>query len=612
MYNNKYNFSKWLLGILILSGFMIFIALSFTNAASLTETKQYNDIQKKVYILDTNGTINADFQLLWNTPNCGGDQECYAIIKANVYKKKQVILNDLEFKDLKDKKKTIFINYTVDAYTYDKKGNKITADSNSEVVYYRISTYKNPKDSIDWIPTLYGYKIDEWDVWGAQLTYDDFNDGALNQVLFNASLSGSGTYNPILNESNGRATAYCEWSASGDCNFVELNTTAFPNYENIENISIGSYLAIYYGGGVCNDVQALINVYGTDVFSITTNQQINTSTLFIRRNYSSPTVKFSRYVDQNYLGDFTPVNGAANIKARIVGASNPSASCFSTGTGNYAGFDYIYYVRSGDLNTTLVSPLNYTWVKSPITFNFSVMSIGGLTNASLYGNWSGGWHLNQTINITGSSNSSNFTANLPEGNYDWNVETQNQINNISFGANNLTIRVDNTAPTIVINTPTGTVTSKTFNVDITANDSLSGLNYCYFNITRGASVEVVNTQITNCTTVSTTVSADASYVINVWANDSANNQNTTNQSFTVASTGQVGGAGGGGGGGSTTIIQQLTSPIKASLCNPTYPKFTDAYQIFRKEPTFENFKGLWFSYWDYTLCKSAASIIPLE
>jgi len=133
---------------------------------------------------------------------------------------------------------------------------------------------------------------------------------------------------------------------------------------------------------------------------------------------------------------------------------------FTTGSaGNADGFLNLDYVT---LNvsynappnvTTLNFPTNNSYLNSnPIDFNFTVISDEfGFTNATLYGNWSGGWHANQTIVNTTINNGTvtNFTSlNLAEGTYFWNVLVHDNasVSQSDWFDVNYTFVVDTTNP----------------------------------------------------------------------------------------------------------------------------------------------------------------------
>lgn len=137
------------------------------------------------------------------------------------------------------------------------------------------------------------------------------------------------------------------------------------------------------------------------------------------------------------------------------------------------------------------------------------------------------------FNITNSGNYSIFTTKSPE-------------------------RID-------ILSPNGTQTSLSFAVNISV-VSENPLAHCYYNITRGVSLEVDNTEIPNCQNTTTTVSGDANYVINVFANVSTGQYNTTSASFSVVTSNGTIIVGGGGGGAVSSNIQA----VNFSIVSPSF------------------------------------------
>ena len=92
-------------------------------------------------------------------------------------------------------------------------------------------------------------------------------------------------------------------------------------------------------------------------------------------------------------------------------------------------------------------------------------------------------------------------------------------------------------------------------------------------------------------------------------NDSINNVNQTDSTFTITLNGGGTPSSSGGGGGAITIIDTLKERLP-SVCDDSLPPFQEALSNFREERTFDNFIKMWYSYWNYSLCKSGASIIP--
>lgn len=606
----KINNKMLIFGIVMYLAVLILIIGSFTNAQQISKTKINDLSNKKITIQDTNNSLNAQFSLLWNSANCGGDQPCEALIKSIIINPSVFPLNNLSFIDTKssNKKRINITNYSIIAYTFDKNGKIKDATDKDNEIYYKISANKKINESLDWIINLYGFDILEWDIWGEQLIYDDFNS------IYNTSLwtnSTNGTYcgsecQSSIGVNSGKLFVSSKVTGScsaGDVARTWAQSTNFPTYTSISNITLSSIFTI-------TDARASTGGTRLKLFGNTlkAGYDSGTNVWTILRN-NSLSNSFTVYKDGIYNATISASDSIVRIESDCDDSGNGDCCDMST------QLDYVYYVLRGPINISLVSPQNNSWVKNPVIFNLSALATGNLANISLFGNFTGTFKFNQSVNINGSSNSTNFTLNLSEGQYIWNGLASDDLGNINFSQFNYTIKVDNTKPSISINSPANIESTILINVSINSSDSLSGLNYCYFNITRGASIEVPNTQITNCLSIITSVSGDATYNIYVWSNDSAGNFNNTNKSFIVNAGIVIPptiSGGGGGGGGTIKIIQQLTSPIKTSLCDATITPFNDALDNFFKKQNLENFKILWYSYWNYSLCKNAASFIPTE
>lgn len=165
-------------------------------------------------------------------------------------------------------------------------------------------------------------------------------------------------------------------------------------------------------------------------------------------------------------------------------------------------------------------------------------------------------------------------------------------------------------PNLTINSPSGT-SPLLATINITARDDYQ-VGTCYYNITRGASLEIANTQIADCSQTTAQLSGEGTYTVWVRINDTSGNFNITNQTF-IASQSTPGGGGGGGGGGAFYPVQleNGTGQYVPGQCDRVYPPLAEQWPVFQADPTFDNFKILWYRFWNYDLCKSAASIVVI-
>ncbi len=251
---------------------------------------------------------------------------------------------------------------------------------------------------------------------------------------------------------------------------------------------------------------------------------------------------------------------------------------FNTSEGNHVLYFYANdslgnfgnVSRSFSVSTTLAisleKPINNLWLNyKNIEFNYTVNTASSIKNCSLFGNFDGVWRLNQTnssfVNSSGGINK--FLVNLSDGSYIWNVFCSNTYN--SFALNNYTLNIDSVSPSLSLIEPTGTKTSRT-EIPLSFSVSDNNLQSCWYNVYRGVNIEIQNTTINCSAQTSFDVTLDADFVLNLYVNDSAGNQNSASSSFKIDTstpsnppvTDSGGGGGGGGGGsGNTTVRGKL-------------------------------------------------------
>ncbi len=230
---------------------------------------------------------------------------------------------------------------------------------------------------------------------------------------------------------------------------------------------------------------------------------------------------------------------------------------------------------------TLNAPSGVTNQTLNIVVNATVYDDYNLTNVSLYGNWSGGWHVNLT-NSSGINNTDYiFKANLTEGEWLFGIRACDATSNCR-GVNG-TFRIDVTYPVIALVSPAnGTSQTSSNAVTFTYNVSDVAINNCtlYLNGVR------------NETDTSITISTSQTFAENVpngaynWSvrcADAANNLNTSgNYSLTISYTpsetpaSTSGGGGGGGGGGGAVSATPKVSKITMLSAGLNQITFTDA------------------------------------
>ena len=141
----------------------------------------------------------------------------------------------------------------------------------------------------------------------------------------------------------------------------------------------------------------------------------------------------------------------------------------------------VYFIGLAAAAVTLNSPSNGSNLSlSSVSFNCSATSSAGLSNMTLYGNWSGSWAANQTENVSGTSNTSIFSVNgLSQGDYMWNCLEADTSGASVFAASNFTFALDTAPPNITsvsVNQSYLCGTSSQVQVNCTATDGLTGVS----------------------------------------------------------------------------------------------------------------------------------------
>ena len=182
----------------------------------------------------------------------------------------------------------------------------------------------------------------------------------------------------------------------------------------------------------------------------------------------------------------------------------------------------------------LIGPVDYQNFSSgaDINFNCSMLDTGdGLKNSTLYGNWSGAWHANETQPVTGASvlNSTNFTKTIPDGNYIWNYYVCDQNHNCQFNSTNWTFTIDTIYPTIEIVYPSNNTNTTNNQIDVNYTVSDLNLQACKWSNDSG----VTNKSLTCGDNITGETWDEGSNTVIIWANDSAGNENSSSVAFTV-------------------------------------------------------------------------------
>ncbi|MEM4714053.1 MAG: PGF-pre-PGF domain-containing protein [Candidatus Nanoarchaeia archaeon] len=191
----------------------------------------------------------------------------------------------------------------------------------------------------------------------------------------------------------------------------------------------------------------------------------------------------------------------------------------SSGTATkYVFWDVLFYnvtyLSDDPPNVTLAYPPNNYYNDTSryvnLTFNASVSDDYALVNCSLWHNYTGTWHLNQTQIVTGTNNITNFSLNnLTNKTFIWNIRCYDNASHSAFASENRTIILNwtappNQAPQITLNllpvNNTQFNNTQNINFNFTAIDDNSAILNCSIyldNILNQTNSSVQNNTLTN-------------------------------------------------------------------------------------------------------------------
>ena len=237
--------------------------------------------------------------------------------------------------------------------------------------------------------------------------------------------------------------------------------------------------------------------------------------------------------------------------------------------GNYNTTETISFtVDTGMLQVQLLTPVDGNINSSTaLNFNCSVQDYIELSNLTLYGNWSSGWHANETVAVSGNRSSVVFSKTLPEGTYAWNCRAYDTVHHSIFAPANYTLTVDATAP-VISAVSSGTPSSESATITWTTSESADA------RVDYGTSLSLgtISSTASRSTSQSRTLSgldAATTYFFNVTSCDAANNCLTNGTfNFTAAAASGSGSAdAGGGAAGGGGVPSSRMPPTKRPATN---------------------------------------------
>lgn len=155
------------------------------------------------------------------------------------------------------------------------------------------------------------------------------------------------------------------------------------------------------------------------------------------------------FIDCELLNNGCNVGELLNIKVMNNGSNYVSEISSVTVSG--AGYDVAGDIRiNSPPNMTLNFPINYANLSDPnVLFSCTAGDLdSNLYNVSLYGDWDGEWHLNDTQSVEGNIGNVNFTKTLPEGVYNYSCLAFDNLSVSNQERVNYSFSLDLTPPVI--------------------------------------------------------------------------------------------------------------------------------------------------------------------
>jgi len=368
----------------------------------------------------------------------------------------------------------------------------------------------------------------------------NYFNSSINSIIVECSsniTSGSATLQNLSIWSNQTGS----WIRNKTITFNTSNN--YLNYSSGTESEMVTYGTVWYGQSFTTPSSGF-NVSSIGLKLATYGSPIGNFSVLLRNNFDPPNLAFTNIS----VSSLNTTNTWYNLTFNSSIVLNASTI-----------YSFVIYCQSCDINNRI----RYS-TDSGAGYG------GGSQRGATDGSYSSGstW-VAETHDIlfyfySSTTNYSLILSNLTLTNgLNWTCDSCDADGACSFSSENRTAKIDTSSPLITIIKPTGSYSSLIipFNISIEEDNP----NYCYYNVTRGDSTEVANTQI-NCLNNysfylngSFSVSSDFStYMFHFWMNDSFGYSNYSNISFSVSS----GGLGGGGGGGGSVTKFTVIALIK--------------------------------------------------
>ena len=423
---------------------------------------------------------------------------------------------------------------TTDTYGITQNGSYIwLTDSNSNRVYkyYMNGTYTgdyfstvvsgiaaNPKgittDGINiWVMSSYGYNIiTKYDMSGNYISYWQATETGTGSV----GITTNGTYIWISHKNK-----IYKYFVNG-------------TYTNISwNILNGGGIGVEYDGtNFWLTSNSAVYKYSQPIINYSWNPYIQTNNTKIWNQ----TGEFNSTNSPQITSDFASILNTALNNGSCSGGILSGDNCmipitFHSDTAGNLGYSAINIQYTPAPFVTLESPSNNSYSLATKIFNCSATDKENLTNLTFYfWNSDGSLNLSITNNLTGTSNSTAYNMVFNSTNtFTWGCSAFNNNSRSWWANSNFTINVDLINPNINIISPLNiSYNAIQTELNYTANDT--NLAGCWYSLDNG----VTNSSYdSTCSNITGLTSNEGSNTWTVYANDSAENINSSSITFLV-------------------------------------------------------------------------------
>lgn len=438
-----------------------------------------------------------------------------------------------------------------------------------------IFTDVEPGDYIEWIPTLYGVKINEWAIWQENLNanlsaYYSFNSGYTNVDIAPGSKNNLTIVGSPLNITNECLIGGCWTNFSGNNDYLLNATSTEWTLQNNEYFTINTWVKLKTIPNF-STANIISSAGASPAFGWNVQISNDGGEFFGFRNSGSSSIHGLNTPNTNVWYMITIIHNSSGIFQYLNGtfdSFNESVTAFQSQNRFHIGYaddGYASVVFNGTIDETglwinrsmteleinqlwngglgisyadyglnlldisLNSPENnINYSTNEINFNCSAISVNqNITNISL---WING---NRNYSITGINNnltelSKNLTLN--EGVNNWTCSASGTVSNETFSTTNRSLMIDTTIPEINVTYPADFVSYQKLGNNLTINWTISDTNLgaCLASLDNG-----LNNISVGCLDGNITINV-TSYLNNsftLFANDTVGNKNNFTRFF---------------------------------------------------------------------------------